>query len=125
MNGITHSAERLCWTALGIRMGFTSKPRQRAEILAAIDRMTWSPAAAHPRYLDGQAARAVVNAIFPNRREQLRRTGVAALPGGGQLIGLEDSLGTGSYVLDLDSEAIYLLTEFARPLTLPRATQVA
>jgi hypothetical protein len=125
MDGITHSAERLCWTALGIRMGFTSQARQREEVLAAIDRMIWSPAADHPRYLDGQAVRAVVNAIFPHRRDQLRRAGIAPLPGGRALIGLEDSLGTASYVLELGSEAIYLLTEFARPLTRRRASQVA
>ena len=36
---------------------------------------------------------------------------------GRKLIALEDTLGTGSYLLDLDTEAIYVLAEFSHPLT--------
>ena len=38
--------------------------------------------------------------------------GIAQLDGGGRLIGLEDTVGTRSFVLDLDVEAIHLLDEF-------------
>ena len=60
--------------------------------------------------------RAVVMAVFHRRRDQLRLVGSAQLTGGRQLIGLEDTLGTRSYVLDLDAEAIYVLAEFCHPL---------
>ena len=113
----THDADRLSWTALGVRMGFTSEQPQRDEILSAIDRMNWVETPARPFYLDGQAVRAIVNAVFHHRRDQLHMVGSAQLNGGRQLIGLEDSLGTRSYVLDLDSEAIYVLAEFTHPLT--------
>jgi hypothetical protein len=39
------------------------------------------------------------------------------LAGGRQLIGLDDGLGTRSYLLDLDSEAIYVLAEFTHTRT--------
>jgi hypothetical protein len=113
----SHRDDQLSWTALGVRMGFTSEAPQREEILAAIDRMIWVQTPARPPYLDGQAVRAIVNAVFHHRRDQLRLVGVAQLNGGRQLIGLQDSLGTRSYVLDLDSEAIYVLAEFDHPLT--------
>ncbi len=117
MTTSTHDADRLSWTALGVRMGFTSEQPQRDEILSAIDRMNWVETPARPFYLDGQAVRAIVNAVFHHRRDQLHMVGSAQLNGGRQLIGLEDSLGTRSYVLDLDSEAIYVLAEFTHPLT--------
>jgi hypothetical protein len=125
MTSSTHTGDRLSWTALGIRMGFTSEQPQRDEILAAIDLMAWTPTPARPPYLDGPAVRAIVNAVFHHRRDQLRLVGVAQLNGGRQLIGLEDSLGTRSYVLDLDAEAIYVLAEFSHPLTTPHAVQAA
>jgi hypothetical protein len=109
--------EQMVWTALGVRMGYTSEQSQREEILAAIERMNWVHAPARPPYLDGQAVRAIVNAVFRHRRGQLRQVGVAQLNGGRQLIGLHDSLGTRSCVLDLDSEAIYVLAEFNHPRT--------
>lgn len=117
MTTSTHDADRLSWTALGVRMGFTSEQPQRDEILGAIDRMNWVEKPARLPYLDGQAVRAIVNAVFHHRRDQIHTVGRAQLNGGRQLIGLEDTLGTRSYVLDLDSEAIYVLAEFAHPLT--------
>jgi hypothetical protein len=123
MTSSTHSSDRLSWTPLGVRMGFTSEQPQREEILAAIDLMTWTKIPARPHYLDGPAVRAIVNAVFHRRRAHLRLVGVAQLNGGRQLIGLEDSLGTRSYVLDLDSEAIHVLAEFTHPLATPPAVQ--
>jgi hypothetical protein len=125
MTSSTHTGDRLSWTALGIRMGFTSEQPQRDEILAAIDLMAWTLTPARPPYLDGPAVRAIVNAVFHHRRDQLRLVGVAQLNGGRQLIGLEDSLGTRSYVLDLDAEAIYVLAEFSHPLATSHAVQAA
>jgi hypothetical protein len=113
----SHRRDQMAWTALGVRMGYTSEQSQREEILAAIERMSWTQTPARPPYLDGQAVRAIVNAVFHHRRDQPRLVGVAQLNGGRQLIGLQDSLGTRSYVLDLDAEAIYVLAEFRNPLT--------
>jgi hypothetical protein len=125
MTSSTHTSDRLSWTALGVGMGFTSEQPQRDQILAAIDHMAWTQTPARPPYLDGPAVRAIVNAVFHHRRDQLRLVGVAQLNGGRQLIGLEDSLGTRSYVLDLDSEAIYVLAEFTHPLSTPQQAHVA
>ena len=93
----SHDA-RLSWTQLGVHMGCTEIP-------------------ARTSYLDGPAVRAVVNAVFHHRRNQLRMIGAAQLNCGRKLIALEDTLGTGSYLLDLDTEAIYVLAEFSHPLT--------
>jgi hypothetical protein len=111
----THD-KRLSWTQLGVHMGYTAEEPQREEILAAIERMTWTETPARPPYLDGPAVRAFVNLVFRHRRDQIHRVGVAQLNGGRQLIGLEDTHGTRSYLLDLDAEAIYVLAEFSRPL---------
>jgi hypothetical protein len=67
MTTSTHGADRLSWTALGVRMGFTSEQPQREEILDAIDRMTWVQTPARPPYLDGQAVRAIVTAVVQGR----------------------------------------------------------
>ena len=112
----THD-ERLSWTQLGVHMGYTAEESQREEILDAIERMTWTETPARPPYLDGPAVRAIVNAVFHHRRHQLHLIGVAQLNGGRQLIGLEDTIGTRSYLLDLDAETIYVLAEFSHPLT--------
>ena len=102
---------RLSWTPLGVRMGFTSEAPQREQIIAAIGRMCWLQMPTHPHYLDSPAVRHVVLVVLHQRHDQLHRVGVAQLNGGRQLIGLEDTLGTRSYVLDLDDEAIYVLAE--------------
>ena len=112
----THD-ERLSWTQLGVHMGYTAEEPQREEILDAIERMTWTETPARPPYLDGPAVRAIVNAVFHHRRDQLHLVGVAQLNGGRQLIGLEDTLGTRSFLLDLDAEAIYVLAEFSQSRT--------
>jgi hypothetical protein len=57
----------------------------------------------------------IVNAVFFPRRDQIHLVGVAQLNGGRQLTGLEDTIGTRSYLLDLDAEAIYVLAEFSHP----------
>lgn len=116
MTTSTHDADRLSWTALGVRMGFTSQQQQRDEILDAIDRIHWVQTPARTPCLDSQVVRAIVVAVFHHRRDQVRLVGSAQLNAGRQLIGLEDTLGTRSYVLDLDSEAIYVLAEFSHPL---------
>jgi hypothetical protein len=108
--------ERLSWTRLGVRMGFTAKEPQREEILAAIERMTWTETPACLPYLDGPAVRAIVNAVLHHRRDQLQLVGVAVLDGGRQLIGLQDTLGTRSFLLERGAEAIYVLAEFSHPL---------
>jgi hypothetical protein len=111
----THD-ERLSWTQLGVHMGYTAEEPQREEILDAIERMIWTETPARPPYLDGLAVRAILNAVF-HRRDQLHLVGVAQLNGGRQLIGLEDTIGTRSYLLELDAEAIYVLAEFSQSLT--------
>ena len=58
-----------------------------------------------------QETRAIVAAVYHHRRDQLRLVGTAALPDGHQLVGLADADGTRSYLLDLDAEAIHVLTE--------------
>jgi hypothetical protein len=117
-----HSNDRLTWTALGVRMGFTREQSQRDRILDAAGRMTWIEARVRPPYLDGPAVRAIVTAVFHHRCDRLRLVGIAPLSDGRQLIGLEDTLGTRSYLLDLDSEAIYVLAEFTYPLPAPAAS---
>ena len=120
--------ERLSWTQLGVHMGYTAEEPQREEILAAIERMAWTETPARPPYLDGPAVRAIVNAVFHHRRDQLHpviRVGASPLNGGRQLIGLEDTLGTRSFLLDLDAEAIYVLAEFSHPLTRHQRNRVA
>jgi hypothetical protein len=112
----THDGRR-SWTQLGAHMGYTAEERQRDEILAAIEQMTWTETPGRPPYLDGSAVRAIVNAVFHYRRDQLHpvvRIGASPLNGGRQLIGLEDTLGTRSYLLDLDAEAIYVLADGQR-----------
>ena len=104
--------DRLSWTRLGVRMGFTRDESQRVEILDGIARMAWTETGARHRYLGGPAARAIVRAILGHRRDQLHRVGIARLDGGRRLIGLEHALGTRSFVLDLDAEAVHLLDEF-------------
>lgn len=101
----------LSWTVLGIRMGFTSEQSPRIEILAAISRMSWTePPPQHP-WFDRSAAGAVVEAVICRRpRPRLYRIGVADLAGGQRLIGLEDTAGVGSFVLDLGVEVVHVLT---------------
>jgi hypothetical protein len=112
----THD-ERLSWTQLGVHMGYTAEEPQREEILDAIERMTWTESRARPPYLDGPAVRAIVNAVFHHRRDQVHLVGIAQLIGGRQLIGMEDTLGTRSFLLDLGAETIYVLAEFSQSLT--------
>ena len=103
--------ERLIWTPLGVRMGFTSEPSQREEILAATEYMAWTDTPSRPPYLDGPAVRAIVAAAFHRRRDRIQRNGVAQLNDGRQLIGLQATGGGRSFVLDLDAEAIHVLVE--------------
>jgi hypothetical protein len=105
------NTDRTAWTQLGVRMGFTRDESQRMEILNGIRHMAWTESAARHRYLSGRAARAVVGAVL-GHRDRAHRVGIARLDSGGRLIGLENALGTRSYVLDLDAEAIHLLDEF-------------
>jgi hypothetical protein len=119
---------RLCWTQLGVHMGYTAEQPQREEILDAIERMTWTETPARPPYLEGPAVRAIVNAVFHRRGDPLhpfRRVGVAQLNGGRQLIGLQDTFGTRRFLLDLDAEAIHVLTEFSHPLARHQHNRVA
>ena len=102
--------DQLSWTVMGVRMGFTSEQPQRAEILAAIDRMSWIEPSAQLPGPEGAAARAVINAVIYRHPHRLQRIGVAGLGGERRLIGLDDTAGVGSYVLDLGAEAIHVLT---------------
>jgi hypothetical protein len=104
--------DRLSWTPLGIRMGFTRDDSQRLEILNGVARMAWTETGARHRYLGGPAARAIARAILGAHPDQQHRVGIARLDAGRRLIGLEDALGTRSFVLDLDAEAVHLLDEF-------------
>ena len=113
---MTRRAEEvLSWTVLGRRMGFTRARRQRDQILTAINQMTWTDA--DPTlHLEG-AVGAVIAATLGHHRDRLRRIGVARLGAGRRLIGLQDDRGTRRFVLDLDSEAIYVLATAARHRT--------
>ena len=103
--------DRLSWTRLGVRMGFTCDESQRLDILDGITRMAWTEPGTRHRYLGGPAARVIVRAILGHRRDQLHRVGIARLDGGRRLIGLEHTPGTRSFVLDLDVEAVHLLDQ--------------
>jgi hypothetical protein len=105
--------DRRSWTLLGIRMGFTCDESQREEILDGIARMAWTETGTRPRYPGGPAARAILLAILGHRSDRLHRIGIARLDDGGRLIGLEDTVGTRMFVLDLDVEAVHLLDEFS------------
>jgi hypothetical protein len=110
----------LSWTVLGVRMGFTSAQPQRIEILAAIGRMSWTERPPQHPCLDGSAARAVVKAVACRRpHPRLYRIGVADLGGERRLIGLEDTAGVGSFVLDLGVEVIHVLTISRAPSPAP------
>jgi hypothetical protein len=105
-------------------MGYTATREQRVQILVAIRRMAWSECRPddHTRYLTSPALRAVAatvlgtaatgcgheRSVCPLRR--LVRVGVAQLPSGRRVIGLDDGA-TRQYVLDLGSEAISVLIE--------------
>ncbi len=121
----TYPDDNLSWTALGARMGFTTDPSQRAEILSAINRMRWTAVPGRPPYFTSAALAAVVNALV-HHRLPLCLVGLAQLSGGRRLIGLHDRVGTRSYVLDLDSEAIYVLAELTHQrLAIPCHSNVA
>ena len=120
----THE-ERLHWTQLGVCMGYTAEESQREGILEAIDRMAWTETSTRPPYLEGPAVRAIVSAVFHHRPDQAHMVGVAHLGGGGQLVGLGDTLGARSYLLDLDAEVIYVLAEFTHTLTCHQCNRVA
>jgi hypothetical protein len=104
--------DRLSWTQLGIRMGFTRDDSQRLEILDGIARMAWTETGARHHYLGGPAARAIARAILGAHPDQHHRVGIGRLDAGRRLIGLEHATGTRSFVLDLDAEAVHLLDEF-------------
>jgi hypothetical protein len=110
-SGTARNSDRMAWTQLGVRMGFTRDQNQREEILDGIRQMAWAEIGARHRYLGGPAARAIFRAVL-GPSDRARRVGIARLGGGRRLIGLENALGTRSYVLDLDAEAIHLLDEF-------------
>jgi hypothetical protein len=114
-----HGSE-LSWTALSVRMGFTSEQPQRVEILAAIGRMNWTERPPQRFWLDGSTARAVVKAVSCRRpHPRLYRIGVTDLGEGRRLIGLENTAGVGSFVLDLGVEVIHVLTISRDPSPAP------
>jgi len=92
-------------------MGFTRDENQREEILHGIRHMAWTETGARHRYLGGPAARVIVRTVM-GHADQTHRVGIARLDSERRLIGLEHALGTRSYVLDLDAEAVHLLDEF-------------
>jgi hypothetical protein len=110
----------LSWTPLGRRLGITATAAQRERLLTAIHRMSWTENLASPAWRRRPAPRAVVAAIFNGRLDQLRQVGEVAIGPGRQLIGLRDSHGTCSYVVEQDtpgadswlSEAIFVLVEY-------------
>jgi hypothetical protein len=110
---------QLCWIALGMRMGYTVDAPQRELILAAVARMSWTDQADAVPYLSGAAVRAILTTLFGHRHRTLRRVGVAQLNGAQLLIGLEHRTGERAYLLDLDSEAIYVLTDTPQPRVQP------
>jgi len=107
--------QQLSWTALGVRMGYTTEAPQREDILAAAARIVWQPATAQLMF-DSPAVQAVVAATMGRLwRRRIRRFGITQLNGRRQLVGVEDAHGTRQYVIDLDclSEAVHVLTHTA------------
>lgn len=112
------------WTALAARMGYTTTRTQRAQVLAATRRVRWSgrPAGEYRCLIAGPALRAVAAAVLASAASErgdrraadplhnLIRIGIARLPDGHPLIGLDDGHFR-QYVLDLGNEAISVLTE--------------
>src|SRR4051812_8122130 len=91
------------WTPLGRRLGLTATTERREQILSAIVRMRWTEEVATAAWRDRPATRVVVAAIFHGRLNQLRQVGQVELEPGRQLIGLRDSHGTCSYLLEQDT----------------------
>lgn len=115
------------WTALAARMGYTTTRTQRAQVLAATRRMRWSGCRAgdYRRLITRPALRAVAAAVVADAAAErgdrrvadplhnLIRIGIARLPGGHPLLGLDDGH-IRQYVLDLGNDAISVLTEPSR-----------
>lgn len=112
------------WTTLAVRMGYTATPTQRAHILAATRRMTWSDCRSGDccRVLVAPALRSVAAAVLASAAGErgqrptahplhyMIRIGFAQLPGCQPLVGLDDGH-IRQYVLDLVDEAISVLGE--------------
>jgi hypothetical protein len=104
-------------------MGYATTPTQRAQILAAVQRMCWSDCRGVPL---APALRVVAAAVLAsaavgrsNRRvaDPLRcaiQIGIARLPDGKPLVGLDDGHDR-HYLLDLGNEAISVLIESSEP----------
>lgn len=113
------SRPRRNWTALARRMGYATTPTQRAQILAAVQRMSWSDCRG---VLIAPALRVVAAAVLASAAversnkpvaDPLRcaiHIGIARLPDGKPLVGLDDGHDR-HYLLDLGDEAIYVLIE--------------
>ena len=76
----THD-NQLCWTQLGLRMGYTNTESRRKEILTAAGRMTWTETGARPSIDDRPAVHVVLNCVL--YLNPALRFGVAPLPSGG------------------------------------------
>lgn len=107
-------AVQLAWTPLSRRLGVTRTAQQRKQILAALAAMNWSADIDRAvTGIRGEAARTIAAAI--RRCDRLGLLGIASLPGGHQLVGIEHADGTRAYLLDLDAEAIHVLAEVPAP----------
>jgi len=105
---------RLAWTALGVRVGFTADRAQRAQILTAVSRASWTDSPGCQDRLDRPAVSAVAAAVLGHRLERLRRVGIARM-GSRRLIGLQDTAGVCCWVLEQGCEAVHVLTEIDPP----------
>jgi hypothetical protein len=108
------------WSPLARRMGYTREPAQRDEIVAARERMTCSAIdSSHPTaLLVGAAVHAMLGVTSDRPSRGLQLIGAAQLDATRRLIGVEDRDGHRHYLLDLNVEAIHVLTEVrgaARP----------
>lgn len=113
------SQPRRNWTALARRMGYATTPTQRAQILAAVQRMCWSDSRS---VLIAPALRVVAAAVLASAAvERSNRSvadplrcaihiGIARLPDSEPLVGLDDGHDR-HYLLDLGDEAISVLSE--------------
>ena len=103
------------WTALGARMGYTRDDCQRAEILAAIDQMTWTVdmEAGSLSFLTGPAIRAIVSAVITRHGPEcaLGSARVAPFSSGRVLVGVQRRSGERHYLLDLRGETIHVMAE--------------
>lgn len=90
----------LTWTPLARRLGTAGTTGQRSQILTAVARLHWSAdITGQLLHLHGAASRTLI-ATLQQSRDPLAQLGIAAMSEGRQLVGLQYTDGTRSYLLE-------------------------